>query len=119
MNRQIAVRIPEELVEFVDELVTSGQARSRAAAVTGALERERRRAVAERDARNELEPERCSARWNLPSLSDARWLEVRHQLPYVVLRLAVFRTVIDANVGVVAVGDCLAEPEQRMPLTAV
>ncbi|MEI2703161.1 MAG: ribbon-helix-helix domain-containing protein [Baekduia sp.] len=51
MNRQIAVRIPEELVEFVDELVTSGQARSRAAAVTGALERERRRAVAERDAR--------------------------------------------------------------------
>jgi Arc/MetJ-type ribon-helix-helix transcriptional regulator len=50
MSRQIAVRLPDELVDFVDELVDSGAGRSRAAVVTQALERERRRAVAARDA---------------------------------------------------------------------
>ena len=50
MSRQIAVRLPDELVEFVDDIVDSGNGRSRAAVVTRALERERRRAVAERDA---------------------------------------------------------------------
>ena len=50
MSKQIAVRLPDELVEFVDEQVGEGKARSRAAVVTRALERERRRAVAERDA---------------------------------------------------------------------
>ena len=50
MSRQIAVRLPEDLVEFVDELVDSGSARSRAAVVARALERERRRAMAARDA---------------------------------------------------------------------
>jgi Arc/MetJ-type ribon-helix-helix transcriptional regulator len=50
MSKQIAVRLPDDLVAFVDERVGSGAGRSRAAVVTQALERERRRAVAERDA---------------------------------------------------------------------
>lgn len=50
MTKQIAVRLADELVEFVDELVESGTERSRAAVVTRALERERRRAIAARDA---------------------------------------------------------------------
>ncbi|HTR88774.1 MAG TPA: ribbon-helix-helix domain-containing protein [Solirubrobacteraceae bacterium] len=50
MSKQIAVRLPEDLVEFVDEVVDSGAGRSRAAVVTRALERERRRALAVRDA---------------------------------------------------------------------
>ncbi len=50
MSSQIAVRLPDDLVEFVDELIDSGASRSRAAVVRKALERERRRALAERDA---------------------------------------------------------------------
>ncbi len=50
MSSQIAVRLPDDLVEFVDELIDSGAGRSRAAVVKKALERERRRVVAERDA---------------------------------------------------------------------
>lgn len=50
MARQIAVRLPDDLVSFVDELIDQGKATSRAAVVTRALERERRRAVAARDA---------------------------------------------------------------------
>ncbi len=50
MSKQIAVRLPDDLVEFVDGIVDSGVGRSRAAVVTRALERERRRAVAARDA---------------------------------------------------------------------
>jgi Arc/MetJ-type ribon-helix-helix transcriptional regulator len=50
MSRQIAVRLPDELVAFVDDLVGAGDASSRAAVVSRALERERRRKIAERDA---------------------------------------------------------------------
>ncbi|MGH3693040.1 MAG: YlcI/YnfO family protein [Pseudonocardiaceae bacterium] len=50
MTKQIAVRLPDDIVEFVDRLVTTGQAGSRAAVVTRALERERRREIAARDA---------------------------------------------------------------------
>jgi Arc/MetJ-type ribon-helix-helix transcriptional regulator len=50
MSTQIAVRLPDEVVAFVDELVASGWAGSRAAVVAKALERERRRAVDARDA---------------------------------------------------------------------
>ena len=50
MRKQIAVRLADDLVEFVDEAVASGTERSRAAIVTRALERERRRMVAVRDA---------------------------------------------------------------------
>jgi Arc/MetJ-type ribon-helix-helix transcriptional regulator len=50
MSTQIAVRLPDDLVAFVDDLVSHGVATSRAAVVSRALERERRRKVAERDA---------------------------------------------------------------------
>jgi Arc/MetJ-type ribon-helix-helix transcriptional regulator len=50
MSKQIAVRLDDELVAFVDDLVASGAERSRAAVVTRALERERRRAIAASDA---------------------------------------------------------------------
>ena len=49
MSKQIAVRLSDDLVEFVDEVVGSGRAPSRASVVTTALERERRRAIAARD----------------------------------------------------------------------
>lgn len=44
------MRRPDDLVAFIDERVARGQAGSRAAVVTAAIERERRREVAERDA---------------------------------------------------------------------
>ncbi len=50
MTKQIAVRLPDELVDFVDRAVESGSAPTRAFVVRQALERERRRAVAEKDA---------------------------------------------------------------------
>ncbi len=50
MSIQIAVRLPDDLVAFVDDLVSHGDAASRAAVVSRALERERRRKLAERDA---------------------------------------------------------------------
>jgi Arc/MetJ-type ribon-helix-helix transcriptional regulator len=51
MSKQIAVRLRDDLVEFVDEVVGSGKERSRAAVVTRALERERRRMAGLRDAK--------------------------------------------------------------------
>jgi Arc/MetJ-type ribon-helix-helix transcriptional regulator len=50
MSKQIAVRLADDLVEFVDSVVAHGDQRSRAAVVTRALQRERRRAIATRDA---------------------------------------------------------------------
>jgi Arc/MetJ-type ribon-helix-helix transcriptional regulator len=50
VTTQIAVRLPEELVEFIDRLVSDGRAASRAAVVSQALQRERRRELAARDA---------------------------------------------------------------------
>ena len=50
MSKQIAVRLADDLVKFVDEVVDAGGGRSRAAVVTRALERERRRVIAARDA---------------------------------------------------------------------
>jgi Arc/MetJ-type ribon-helix-helix transcriptional regulator len=50
VSTQIAVRLPEELVEFIDRLVSDGRAPSRAAVVSQALQRERRRELATRDA---------------------------------------------------------------------
>lgn len=50
MSKQIGVRLADDLVEFLDEQVKSGTERSRAAVVTRALERERRRTIAARDA---------------------------------------------------------------------
>jgi Arc/MetJ-type ribon-helix-helix transcriptional regulator len=50
MSRQIAVRLPDDIVDFVDGLVEQGEATSRAAVVTQALNRERRRRLAAQDA---------------------------------------------------------------------
>lgn len=50
MSIQIAVRLPDELVAFLDDAVRDGKATSRAALVTSALEREMRRLLAEQDA---------------------------------------------------------------------
>ena len=49
MSRQIAVRLPEDLVDYVDEQVRAGAATSRADAVARALARERRRSRAAQD----------------------------------------------------------------------
>jgi Arc/MetJ-type ribon-helix-helix transcriptional regulator len=51
MSKQIAVRLSDELVDFVDTIVENGDERSRAAVVTRALERERRRMTAAQDAK--------------------------------------------------------------------
>lgn len=50
MAKQIAVRLPDELVAYVDERVQAGAEQSRATIVRRALERERRRLIAARDA---------------------------------------------------------------------
>ncbi|MES2170414.1 MAG: YlcI/YnfO family protein [Actinomycetota bacterium] len=49
MTKQIAIRLPDELVDFIDGLVASGAEASRAAIVTRALKRERRRLSVQRD----------------------------------------------------------------------
>lgn len=46
---QITVRLPSEEVAFLDQLVADGKATSRAAALSKALKRERRRLRAEQD----------------------------------------------------------------------
>ncbi len=50
MSKQIAVRLPDEVVEFIDREVERRNAESRASFVLKALERERRRLIAARDA---------------------------------------------------------------------
>lgn len=50
MSTQIAVRLPDEMVDFLDQAVADGRAPSRAAIVASALEREMRRMIAEADA---------------------------------------------------------------------
>ena len=50
MSTQIAVRLPDEMVAFLDRTVATGGAPSRAALVASAVEREMRRLAAEQDA---------------------------------------------------------------------
>jgi Arc/MetJ-type ribon-helix-helix transcriptional regulator len=50
MSTQIAVRLPDAMVEFLDQLVAEGQAPSRASVIERALAREIRRQIAARDA---------------------------------------------------------------------
>jgi Arc/MetJ-type ribon-helix-helix transcriptional regulator len=50
VSTQIAVRLPDDLVAFVDSLVSDGRAASRAAVVARALHREWRRELAAHDA---------------------------------------------------------------------
>ncbi len=47
---QIAVRLPDSMVKFLDRLVAEGQAPSRASVVERALAREFRRQIAAKDA---------------------------------------------------------------------
>ena len=49
MSTQIAVRLPDELVDYVDEAVASGRVKSRAELVTRLIARDARRHRAERD----------------------------------------------------------------------
>lgn len=49
MSTQIAVRLPEGIVAFLDGEVSGGRAKSRAQVVLRALEREQRRQLAVRD----------------------------------------------------------------------
>ena len=49
MSTQIAVRLPDEIVAYVDAQVAAGAARSRADFIWHAIEREQRRLGAERD----------------------------------------------------------------------
>ena len=48
MSKQITVRLPDELVDFMDQLVATDKATSRASVVARAIERERRRELAAR-----------------------------------------------------------------------
>ncbi|HEX3390572.1 MAG TPA: hypothetical protein VHT94_16155 [Streptosporangiaceae bacterium] len=50
MTTQIAVRLPDDMVQFLDQLVARDQAPSRASVVERALAREFRRVIAARDA---------------------------------------------------------------------
>lgn len=50
MSTQIAVRLPDQMVAYLDRAVAEGKATSRAAFVATALEREMRRLAAEQDA---------------------------------------------------------------------
>ena len=50
MTTQISVRLPDEMVRFLDRSVTTGKAASRAALVAVALEREMRRQASQQDA---------------------------------------------------------------------
>ncbi|HUY72832.1 MAG TPA: hypothetical protein VMV08_11370 [Gaiellaceae bacterium] len=50
MSKQLTVRLADDLVEFIDGCIKDGKAPSRAAVVAVAIDRERRRAIAERDA---------------------------------------------------------------------
>lgn len=50
VSTQIAVRLPDEMVAFLDRSVATGRAPSRAALVASAVEREMRRLAAEQDA---------------------------------------------------------------------
>lgn len=50
MSKQIAVRLPDDVVDFIDQEVRDHSVASRAAFVQKALERERRRLIAARDA---------------------------------------------------------------------
>ncbi|GAA4487519.1 hypothetical protein [Microbacterium panaciterrae] len=49
MSTQIAVRLPDPVVAFLDREVAAGRVSSRAELVASALEREMRRMLAERD----------------------------------------------------------------------
>jgi len=75
VSTQIAVRLPDEMVAFLDRAVAEGRAPSRAALVASALEREMRRALAEHDARV---LQKAGTHDDLDDL--VRWTATRHEL---------------------------------------
>ena len=50
MSKQVTVRLADDLVEFIDNRIRDGKASSRAAVIARAVEHDRRRATAHRDA---------------------------------------------------------------------
>jgi len=50
MSRQLTARLPDDLVEFIDQRVEHGEATSRAAVVAAAVDCVRRRQIVARDA---------------------------------------------------------------------
>ncbi|WP_029113770.1 YlcI/YnfO family protein [Mycobacterium sp. URHB0044] len=67
MSKQIAVRLPDEVVDFIDREVDQRHVESRASFVLKALERERRRLIAARDAA--ILAERTTANDDLDALA--------------------------------------------------
>lgn len=55
MSTQIAVRLPDELVAYVDEAVAAGRVKSRAELVARLIERDARRHRAEEDLQRLIE----------------------------------------------------------------
>ncbi len=51
MTTQIAVRLPDDIVKYIDQEIADGTASSRAAVVLRALKRDKRHQDAEHDAR--------------------------------------------------------------------
>lgn len=76
VSTQIAVRLPERLVAFLDEMIERGEASSRAEIVKKALMKYERRVLAERDAEiyrtaGDSDPELdawLNHRWEFPAL---------------------------------------------------
>ncbi len=76
VSTQIAVRLPDRLVEFLDGMVERGEAASRAEIVKKALMKYERQVLAERDAAiyretGDRDPELdawVNHRWDLPAL---------------------------------------------------
>ncbi len=50
MSKQIIVQLPDDFVEFIDQLIEQGDATSSRSVLTRAVDRERRQAIAVRDA---------------------------------------------------------------------
>lgn len=50
LGKQLTIRLPDALVDFIDRQVEHGEATSRAAVVAAALHQQLRRDIAERDA---------------------------------------------------------------------
>jgi Arc/MetJ-type ribon-helix-helix transcriptional regulator len=64
MTIQIAIRLSEETVAYLDNQVRLGRAKSRADIVDRALNRERRRETAERDLERILLDQKAAAEFN-------------------------------------------------------
>lgn len=73
MSTQIAVRLPDQVVAFLDREVSEKRAPSRAAVVLRALEREQRRQIAARNAAILPPPNPTTTSMHLPN-TPQNWL---------------------------------------------